>query len=537
MGRRSLTVRDVTEILVHWQAGRSLKQIVRSLGVSRNTVRKYVQLARSLGYQQGVAVLSASDWAAILKEKVPDLVGSASRSGVFVEIASYHDAIVVGLETNRASTVWQRLHDERGMQASLRSFRRYLHRYLPEQANRTQPTVLRDDPPPGQEAQVDYGYLGLWSDPKSETRKKLWAFVMILSHSRHMFVHVVHRTNQEAWIRGHVEAFAFFGGTPGVLVIDNLKAAVAKPDLYDPQINRGYEELAAYYGLLIDPCRAGRPKDKPRVERPMPYIRDSFYAGRDFENLEQMNQVAKRWCLSVAGQRVHGTTGQRPLDLFQRVEAHALGSLPPQPFEPVTWTQAKVARDCHIQVARALYSVPYRYMGRTLSVRISPTTIECYHDQDLVKTHRRLHRRGRRTDWGDYPEEKARFYQRTPDWCRAQAEALGPAVGQAVRALLAHHSLHYLRQCQGIIGLADKYGPERLDAACERALAFDDPAYRTIRNILQKALEAKVLDGQEALARETHPANPETSAGAYLHGPDQLFGRHPLKEERSASNA
>jgi transposase len=532
MSRRSLTVRDVTEILVHWQAGRSLKQLVRSLGVSRNTVRKYVQLATSLGYQQGRSELSASEWAAILKEKAPDLVCAPERSPVYGEIARYHESIVAALETNLASTVWQRLHDEQGLRASLRSFRRYLHDYLPEHSKRTRLTVLRDDPPPGQEAQIDYGYLGLWPDPESERRRKLWAFVMILSHSRHMFVYVVHNMSQEAWIQAHVEAFGFFDGTPALLVIDNLKTGVLKPDLYEPQINRGYAELATYYGLLIDPCRAGKPKDKPRVERPIPYIRDSFFAGRDFDDLEEMNQAAKSWCLCVAGQRVHGTTGQRPLDLFQRVEAPVLGPLPPHPFEPVTWTQAKVARDCHIQVARTLYSVPYRYVGKTLSVRLSPRTIECYLDEDLVKTHPRLQKRGRQTDWGDYPQEKARFYQRTPDWCRTQALRLGPAVAQAVEALLSLHTLHYLRQCQGIIGLSEKYGPERLNAACERALAFGDPAYPTIRNILQKGLE-----GQEPLPLQAQSASAESCAGAYLHGPHRLFGHHPDDDERTPYHA
>jgi transposase len=268
------------------------------------------------------------------------------------------------------------------------------------------------------------------------------------------------------------------------------------------------------------------------VERPIAYIRDSFFAGRHFDDLGAMNQAAKNWCLCVAGQRVHGTTGQRPLDLFERLEAPALGPLPPHPFEPVTWTQAKVARDCHIQVARALYSVPYRYVGKTLSVRLSPRTVECYLDQDLVKTHPRLQKRGRQTDWDDYPQEKARFYQRTPDWCRAQALVIGPAVAQAVQTLLSTHSLHYLRQCQGIIGLNAKYGPERLNAACERALAFGDPAYVTIRNILQKALE-----GQETLPLQAYPIDRDTSTGGYLHGPHQLFGHDPEDEERTPDHA
>ena len=531
MGRRSFAVRDVTEILIHWQAGRPLRQIARSLGVDRNTIRKYIKLAVSLGYRQGETSFSPKEWSAILRKHASGLVDPASRSRVFAEIARYHDAIVAGLESNRASTVWQRLHDEQGLQASLRSFRRYLHRYLPNRSKRLQPTVLRDDPPPGQEAQVDFGYLGLWKDPGRENRRRLWAFVMILSHSRHMFVCAVHKMDQQAWLESHVKAFAFFGGVPKILVIDNLKAGVLKPDLYDPVINRGYAELAAHYDVLIDPCRAGHPKDKPRVERPMAYIRDSFFAGRTFHSLREMNEAAEKWCLCVAGERIHGTTRQRPLDLFQRVEMSTLRPLPSEPFEAVTWSRAKVARDCHIQVARKIYSVPYRYVGKTLEVRISQRTVECYLHGQLVKTHLRLKEGRRQTDWNDYPAEKARFYQRTPDWCRLQATTLGPAVAQAVEELLSRHALHYLRQCQGIIGLAKKYGPDRLNAACERALAFGDPAYRTVHNILEKALE-----GQRPLP--LHASTPPGSAvaGAYLHGPKQLFGTDAKLYERKDSN-
>ncbi len=543
MGRRSFTVRDMTEILMHWQAGRSIRQIARSLGVDRSTIRKYVRLASSLGYRpqqtnpsaSSGQALSAGEWASILQAHTPELGGPAQRSAVFAEITRYHDAIVAGLETNCATTIWQRLHDEQGLRASLRSFRRYLHEYLPEYGQRVQPTVLRDDPPPGREAQVDFGYLGLWYDPEIGRKRKLWAFCMVLAHSRHMFVSVVTKMDQSAWIQAHVAAFAFFGGTPSVLVIDNLKAGVLRADLYDPQLNRGYEELAAYYGVLIDPCRAGHPKDKPRVERPMPYIRDSFFEGRLFDSLPEINHNAERWCLSVAGMRIHGTTRQRPLEVFHQIEAPTLRPLPPQPFEPVTWTQAKVAPDCHAQVARALYSIPYCYqgktmLGKTLAVRVSEHTVEFYLDRELVKTHLRAKDRRRQTDWNDYPPEKAHFYQRTPDWCRFQAASLGPTVSHVVEELLSRHKLHYLRQCQGIIGLADKYSAQRLNAACQRALAFDDPAYRTIRNILHDGLEGQIPWSLTT----SDPSTPE--AGAYLHGPEQLFNPPNQHDERKDVN-
>jgi transposase len=157
---------------------------------------------------------------------------------------------------------------------------------LPEEARRAQVRVLRPRPvQPGSEAQIDYGRLGVWTDPATGRRHTVQAFVMVLACSRYMFVRPVLRMDQEAWTRCHVEAFAFFNGVPARLVPDNLKTGVDKPDLYDPQINRSYAELAAHYGTLVDPARAFKPKDKPRVERPMPYVRDSFWRGRAFTSL------------------------------------------------------------------------------------------------------------------------------------------------------------------------------------------------------------------------------------------------------------
>jgi transposase len=522
MVRRSLHVRNIAEILVHWQAERPLRQIARGLGVDRNTIRKYVGLAESLGFRPGGTHLSMQEWAAILKEHASELAGAPQESEVQVEIARFHEAIASGLLTNTVTTVWQRLHDEQGMQASARTFHRYVQEHFPDRVARMAPTVRRDDPPPGQEAQIDFASLGLWFDPELGKLRKLWVFSLVLSFSRHMFIYVVTRLDQQAWIRAHVAAFAFLGGAPRILVIDNLTPGVRKSDLYDPLINRGYAELASHYGVVIDPCRVVHPKDKPRVERPMSYIRDSFFAGRTFASIEEMNQCALKWCLSVAGERIHGTTRQRPLDLFLRQEASALLPLPAQPFEAVTWTQAKIARDCHAQVERVLYSIPFRYVGKTLAVRVSTSTVEFYLDQDLVKTHVRPSDGRRQTDWNDYPPHKAKFFQRNPDWCRAQARLLGPAVAEVVEGLLSQHALHFLRQCQGIISLADRYGPQRINSACQVSILCGDPSYRTVRNLLAKALE-----GQNPLLVAA-PDGRAQVAGAYLHGPQQLFAAEPL---------
>jgi transposase len=131
----------------------------------------------------------------------------------------------------------------------------------------------------------------------------------VLAHSRHMFVRPVLRMDQRAWTEAHVAAFGFFGGVPARIVPDNLKTGVDRPDLYDPKLNRSYAELAEHYGTLIDPARVRRPRDKPRVERPMPYLRDSFWRGRQFTSLAQMQTEAVDWCRQVAGARAC-----RPLD-------------------------------------------------------------------------------------------------------------------------------------------------------------------------------------------------------------------------------
>ena len=522
MARRRLTVRDIAEILEHWRAGRSIRGISHSLGVARPTVRKYVYAAEARGLHPGDPA-PPQGWKAFLKEVAPKPPAPLGQSEVFNLIHPFHEGIKNSLVTTRPASVWQRLRDEEKLPVSLATFYRYLHCYLPDIFNKPHITVRRDDPPTGEEAQVDFGYLGLWQEPLSGKRRKLWAFALILSFSRHMFVRVVTRMGQQEWLICHTLAFDFFGGVPKRIVPDNLKTGVIKADLYDPQFNRGYEELAHHYDILIDPARRGKAKDKPRVERIIPYIRDSFWSGRNFSSLEEINKAASEWCLKVAGTREHGTTHQQPLTLFRLMEQSALKPLLAIPFEIATWYNPLVAHDCHIQVNGTLYSIPHQYVGETLKVKEGSRTVECYLGYELVKVHLRGAKGQRVTDWQDYPPEKSAFFQRTPDWCRQRAARLGDEIKRTVESLLEKHALHYLRQCQGIIHMADKYGQERLNNACARANAFGDPAYRTVKTILEKD-----LDKQQILFE------PARIAGAFLRGPEDLFYRsNEVKKEKN----
>ncbi len=254
--------------------------------------------------------------------------------------------------------------------------------------------------------------------------------------------------------------------------------------------------------------------DKARVERLVPYVRDSFFSGRGFADLAAMRAGAASWSSSVAGQcAARPLGGAKPEVVFRAFEQEHLLALPRRPFEAATWQTAKVSPDCHVCVGGALYSVPFRFIGARLDVRTTEAMVFVYADHELVKSHVRVRKGRRATDWQDYPAAKAAFFMRTPSWCRHRAEELGPAVAALVTELLGEQALHRLRSAQGVIHLADTCGAERLELACALALAAGDPSYRTVKGILAA--------GREQLTPE--PQTPAPVAPAHLHGPDSLF--------------
>lgn len=214
---------DVTEVLVHWYAGRSQGEIADSLGVDRKTVRKYTRPAIGAGFVPGGPPVGEQVWAARAREWFPQLADMRLRQSSWPAIMTHHEQISVWLSAGvTVATIHQRLHDERGLSVSESSLRRYVERNLSAEATRASVTVLREDPPPGQEAQVDYGLLGRWYDPAASAWRRVWAFVMVLAASRFMFVRPVLVMDQRAWSECHVAAFEFFGGSPERIVLDNL---------------------------------------------------------------------------------------------------------------------------------------------------------------------------------------------------------------------------------------------------------------------------------------------------------------------------
>ena len=436
---------DVAEILVHWHAGRSLSEMSQSLGVDRKTLRKYVAPAVAAGIVPGGSAKTEEEWHELVRGWFPELADTRLRQVTWPAIAVHHDYIVEQLKARvRMSTIHQRLRDERGLAASVASFRRYVNANLPEEVRRSQVTVWNPRPSEaGEQAQIDYGQLGRWLDPVSGKLRTVQAFVMVLPYSRHMFVRPVLKMDQRTWTECHVAAFEFFVGTPARLVPDNLKTGVDKPDLYDPKLNRSYAEMAAHYGCLIDPARALKPRDKPQVERPMPYVRDSFWRGREFASLPQMQAEGVRWSLEVAGQRpCRPLDGAAPAAVFEAAEKEALRPLPAEPFVLATWATAKIGPDIHLLTELA---------------KMFPQVTQCFADRCAMVADRD---RGRGCDTGPGRAGSARCRIAAGDW-------------QRVGTIPAHRP----GRCRGDGGLRMVRGPAGCrPVGCHAALIQHGPA-------------------------------------------------------------
>jgi hypothetical protein len=224
--------------------------------------------------------------------------------------------------------------------------------------------------------------------------------------------------------------------------------------------------------------------------------------------------------METAGNRIHGSSQEKPLTVFAETEKAMLRRLPDVPVEPAVWASVKLHGDCHVRYERCLYSAPFRLVHRPLWLKATDATVKIYHEFELVAVHPRLRKPGARSTVEEHlPPEAIAYRMQDPQWCLRQAEAVGPDCHRLIRELFADRVLDNLRAAQGIIGLGKKYGTVRLESACSRALFFDNPRYRTVKGILQKGLDqAQLLDDLNLVAL----ASTYTSAGRFLRQASEL---------------
>jgi hypothetical protein len=377
--------------------------------------------------------------------------------------------------------------------------------------------TVRVERAPGTEAQVDFGYAGYLLDDATGQRRKAWAFVMTLAYSRHQYVEFAHDQALPTWIALHRHAFTFFGGVPHRIVLDNLKAGVARACFDDPQIQATYRECAEHYGFLVAPCAPRTPEHKGKVEQGgVHYVKRNFLGGRPPTTLARANADVRIWCETTAGMRCHGTTKDAPLERFAAVERAQRLPLPPAPYDLAIWKEVTLHRDCHVVFEQAFYSAPFRLVGQRLRVRGGSRAVRLYTtDYQLVATHPRAPRAGARQTHPDHlPAAKLPQLLWTRELCRALAAEVGPATAEAVRRLLADPVVDRHGRVVRILRLRETVGDTRLEAACARALRCDDLAYATIKRILAQGLEPE----------ECTPAPAVAPARAFVRTAAELLG-------------
>jgi len=386
----------------------------------------------------------------------------------------------------QATTIYRALVEQFGFAGSYSSVRRTVKKI---RAKNPQASCVLEFAP-AEAAQVDFGTGPVIADVFTGAQIKTWVFVMTLCFSRHMYAEMVTDQKVETWLACHRRAFEFFNGVPAKVIIDNPKCAITRACYRDPQVQRAYGELAEGYGFVISPCPPSDPKKKGRVESGVKYVKNNFLPLRSFRTLSDANEQLTGWVMQTAGNRIHGTTHQKPLSLFVQTEKLLLKRLPDVPVQIAAWTKVKVHGNCHVQFEKAYYSVPFRLVRQQLWLKATDTTVSLFKDLELVATHPRLKRAGKRSTVDEHmPPEALAYKMQDPQWCLKQAEQIGSHCHRMIRELFNNTVLDNLRAAQGIIGLGKKYGPARLESACERALFFENIRYHAIKSILQKGLD------------------------------------------------
>jgi hypothetical protein len=385
-----------------------------------------------------------------------------------------------------AVTMHQVLVRKHGYTGSVYALYRFLNREID---SAVKATVILDFAV-AELAQVDFGAGPLITDRHTGEVIKTWFFVMTLAWSRHQYAEIVRNQTVATWLACHRHAFEWFNGVPKKIRIDNPKCAITRACYYEPTVQRAYADLALGYGFLIDPCPVRDPAKKGRVEAGVKYIKNSFVPLREFLSIEQGNDDLKAWIMGEAGNRIHGTTRERPLKLFTETEQALLQRLPAIAPECPTWEKAKLHGNCHVQLEHCYYSAPYRLIHQTLWLEITPSMVRIYQAHELVAVHPRKFKPGERSTVPDHlPPDAQAYFMRDPQWCLTQAKTIGPACLAVIESLFANRVLDHLRAAQGALQLAERFGASRLEAACARALTFGSPTYRTVKQILMEGLD------------------------------------------------
>lgn len=509
MANSRLSMRKIKDVLrLHFSLGLNMRQVGQSLGISHNTANEYIRRATAAGIGWPLpSDLPDADLENLLFPTLPP-------SSVKRPEPSWAD---VHIERKRRSVtlllLWEEYKEEHhdGLQYSCfcERYRAFVRKLKPS---------MRQIHIAGEKAFIDYaGQTLSIQDPFSGEVREAQIFVAVLGASNYTFAEATWTQGLPDWIGSHVRAFSFFEGVPHLLVPDNLRSGVSKACRYEPDINPTYDDMATHYGSAVIPARVRKPKDKSKVEVGVLIVERWILArlrNRTFFSLREANQAIAALVTDLNTRPFKKLPGSRK-EAFETLDKPALLPLPHVPYVFAEWKQAIVNIDYHIEVGGHYYSVPCKLIKKRLDVRITSSTVECFHKGQRVAGHVRSQQKGRHTTMSEHmPKSHQEYAGWTPERIMEWAGKLGPNVSALTEAIMSSrkHPAQGYRSSLGVIRLVKDHDAARLDAACERALHLGAISLKSLKSILKTGLDRLPLP--------LHQADKTSSPHDNVRGPE-----------------
>jgi transposase len=479
-----------------------MRRIARALGIHRDTVARHLRQANQAGAPAGShedpagpagpeaagckigQAPTGSNCSSVVEAATPRDEAGATPTQRQASLCQPYEALIRGKweQGLTAQRIYQDLVTEHGFAGKYPSVRRFVRRLGADQAR----AFRRMECAPGEEAQVDFG-TGAPIVLPDGTRRRTHVFRIVLSHSRKGYSEAVYRQTTDTFVLCLENAFAYFGGAPRTVVLDNLKAAVLQPDWYDPELNPKLRAFAAHYGLAVLPTRPATPRHKGKIESGIGYVKGNALRGHVFASLEEENRHLLAWETSVADTRIHGTTRQQVGTVFAEVERAALLPLPLGRFPCFQEGARTVHRDGHVEVARAYYSVPPEYLGRKVWVRWDGRLVRVFNERlEQIAVHVQ-HEPGRFSTQSEHiVAEKISGVERGAAWLLGQVRRLGVHSTRWAEGVIAARGVEGVRVLQGLLSLAKRYPAEAIERACAVATSYGAYRLRTVHTVIER---------------------------------------------------
>lgn len=507
-----IPMKKIIEVLrLKYEAKLSHQQIARACQLSKGAVSKYVHLARARG----------------LGWPLPENLDEASLEALLYPARESSSRFVPpdGFEIHQAlkrkgvtlQLLWAEYVARHGDQAY--RYSRFCDLY--RQWRTRQKRSMRQQHRAGEKVFIDYcGPTVAIIDRHSGEIRHAQVFVGVLGASSYTYAEATWSQSLPDWIASHQRMLRFFGGVPELLVPDNLKAAVTRASRYTPKINETYAEMAVHYGTAVLPARPYKPKDKAKAEVAVQLVERWILARlrhRSFFSLAELNAAIAELLPDLNQRPFQGRTESRQ-DLFEALDKPALKPLPTEDYEYAEWRHAKPGIDYHVQVDQRFYSVPHALVGQSLELRVTATTVEVMHKGKRVATHAR-HGQGR---YSTLTEHMPKSHQAHRDWSPGRflnwAADIGPCTAQVVRQQLEDrpHPEHGYRACLGLLNLGRRYDHQRLENACERALAIRSASYQSVASILKQGLD-RLPPEDDSTVQDELPLHGNVRGAGYYH--------------------